>query len=374
MGLLGLAMKLLLIFALLGFAVAAQADYAKIQFAAFKDKYGKHYRSRVEHDLRFNIFKAYLAKMEEHNKSGSTWKMAVNQFSDLNQAERKSHWTTQGYKRVPMSGVEGPSQTVVKQTHELPESIDWRDKGAVSPVKNQGPCGSCWAFGTTEQVESYAAIETGSLPILSAQQVTSCAPNDLQCGGTGGCMGSVPQLGFTYLQLFGHVTEESYPYTATAGVCEYDFENTAPVVGITGYNTLPTNNQDAFMTHLAENGPLVVAVWVNSAFQSYGGGVFDGCSYDADMEINHAVQVVGYGSDADGDYWIVRNSWGVGWGEDGYIRMKRDSEAQCGTDSSPMMGTACVGGPGNDEQHVCGQCGILFDGSYPLGAHDFAMP
>merc|ERR1712059_175177 len=108
---LGLAMKLLLIFALLGFAVAAQADYAKIQFAAFKDKYGKHYRSRVEHDLRFDIFKAYLAKMEEHNKSGATWWMAVNQFSDLTEAEFESLYLG-GYKRMPSSGVGGPSNMV----------------------------------------------------------------------------------------------------------------------------------------------------------------------------------------------------------------------------------------------------------------------
>merc|ERR1712055_787500 len=209
-------------------------------------------------------------------KSGSTWKMGVNQFSDLNQAELKSLWTTQGYKMMPMSGAEGPSQTEVMRAHELPESIDWREKGAVSAVKNQKSCGSCWAFATTEQVESFAAIETGNLPILSAQQVTSCTPNDLQCGGTGGCQGSVCQLGFTYLQLFGHVTEDSYPYTATTGVCEYDFENTAPVVGITGYNTLPPNNQDAVMTHLAEKGPLAV---------------YDGCSFDSNIALNHAVQL-----------------------------------------------------------------------------------
>jgi len=93
------------------------------------------------------------------------------------------------------------------------------------------------------------------------------------------------------------------------------------------------------------------------------------------LALNHAVQLVGYGTDeAEGDYWIVRNSWGTGWGEGGYIRLARDAEAQCGTDSTPMDGTACVGGPGNDEQHVCGQCGVLFDVSYPLGAHDFAMP
>jgi len=154
----------------------------------------------------------------------------------------------------------------------------------------------------------------------------------------------------------------------------YDFMNTAPVVGITGYNTLPPNDQEAVMTHLAEKGPLAVAVYA-SGWGGYGGGVYDGCSFDSNIALNHAVQLVGYGTDeTEGDYWIVRNSWGSSWGEGGYIRLQRQSTAQCGTDSTPMDGTACVGGPGNDEQHVCGQCGVLFDVSYPLGAHEFMMP
>merc|ERR1712184_11650 len=95
----------------------------------------------------------------------------------------------------------------------------------------------------------------------------------------------------------------------------------------------------------------------------------------SNIALNHAVQLVGYGTDAaEGDYWIVRNSWGSGWGEGGYIRLARDAEAQCGTDSTPMDGTACVGGPGNDEQHVCGQCGVLFDVSWPLGATRVVKP
>merc|ERR1719315_835236 len=102
-------------------------------------------------------------------------------------------------------------------------------------------------------IESYAGIATGSTPELSSQQVTSCTPNPLSCGGTGGCMGSIPQLGYTYIQLFGHVTEEDMPYTMDS--CKYDYSNIKPVVGLTGYNTLPPNDQDAVMQHLAEVGP-----------------------------------------------------------------------------------------------------------------------
>merc|ERR1711923_135510 len=282
-----------------------------------------------------------------------------------------------GYKKTPVAGT-SPSVKAHDSGKQLPESVDWREKGAISPVKDQQACGSCWAFAATEMIESYAQIETNEMPILSAQQVTACTPNPLSCGGTGGCMGSIPQLAFTYIQLFGHVQEDDYPYTSGSttqtGDCMYDFMNTAPVVGITGYNTLASNDQDAVMTHLAEVGPLAVAVYA-SGWSRYSGGVYDGCDFDSNIALNHAVQLVGYGTDAaEGDYWIVRNSWGSGWGEGGYIRLQRQATAQCGTDSTPMDGTACVGGPGNDEQHVCGQCGVLFDVSYPLGAHEFSMP
>merc|ERR1711936_782862 len=216
-----------------------------------------------------------------------------------------------------------------KSVKDLPASVDWREKGAVTPVKNQGQCGSCWAFATTAMIESYAAIATGNLPVLSSQQVTSCTPNPLSCGGTGGCMGSIPQLAYTYIQLFGHASEDDYPYTSGSttqtGDCMYDFDGTAPVTGLTGYNTLTANDQDAVMTHLAEVGPLAVAVYA-SGWGGYSGGVYDGCSYDSNIALNHAVQLVGYGTD-------------------------------------------CSGGPGSDEQHVCGQCGVLFDVSYPLGVH-----
>merc|ERR1711936_1307451 len=316
------------------------------------------YSSKAELELRRDIFHANLVKIEKHNALG-TWKMAVNEFSDLTQAEVEAQMTG-GYKRMPQSGAAAPATTFkAKSRSELPDSVDWRDQGAVSEVKNRGQCGSCWAFCTTEMIESYAAIETGTLPELSAQQVTACTPNPLSCGGTGGCYGSIPQLGYTYIQLFGQVSETDYPYTSGSTTqtedCEYNLDNLTPVAGLSGYNTLEPNSVEAVMDFDANQGPLAVAV-AASDWGWYSGGVFDGCSYDDNIALNHAVVLVGYGTDeTEGDYWIVRNSWGPGWGEGGYIRLARDAEAQCGTDSTPMDGTACVGGPGNDEQHVCGQ-------------------
>lgn len=235
---------------------------------------------------------------------------------------------------------------------------------------DRGMCGSCWAFATTEQVESYAFINSGELPNLSAQQVTSCTPNTLQCGGSGGCQGSVTQLAFNYLQLWGQMEDGDYPYTSgttsEGGACTHDPAKAR--VTLSGYDTLPSNNHDAVMTHIAEVGPLSIAVDA-SQWHSYTGGIFNGCSFDENISINHGVQLVGYGSEFSPagvyDYWLVRNSWGPAWGEEGYIRLQRTPS--CGVNSTPMDGTACVGGPDNDQQTVCGMCGMLLDASYPRG-------
>jgi len=361
-----------LIVACMSVLVMASNEEDFDKFVQFKNKYQKIYSSRAETTLRATIFAQNLKKIEKHNKSGSSWTMGITEFSDLTDAEFESIYVG-GYKKLPSSG-QGYSQSVAsKSAKDLPESVDWRNNNAVTDVKNQGRCGSCWAFATTELVESYAAIATGNLPQLSTQQVTSCTPNPLSCGGTGGCMGSIAQLGFSYLQLFGSLSEEDMPYisgtTTNTEECAYNLENATPVVGITGYNVLPSNDLDAVMTHIAEVGPLGVSV-AASGWNQYTGGVFDGCSFDENIAMNHAVQLVGYGTDASfGDYWIVRNSWGPSWGENGYIRLQRQSTAQCGIDSTPMDGSACVGGPGSDQQHVCGQCGMLFETVYPLGVH-----
>merc|ERR1712142_1300423 len=164
---LALIMKLVVISAaLLGAVLASKDAYRDLQFASFREQHGKQYSSKAELELRRDIFHANLVKIEKHNALG-TWKMGVNEFSDLTQAEFGAQMTG-GYKRMPQSGAAAPASTFkAKSRSELPDSVDWRDKGAVSDVKNQGQCGSCWAFCTTEMIESYAAIETGTLPELS---------------------------------------------------------------------------------------------------------------------------------------------------------------------------------------------------------------
>merc|ERR1712042_279805 len=373
---LSFSMKLVLLSACLALPAAATPErdsYTQILFAKFQQEHNKEYKTRAEHNHRFNVFAENVKKINEHNSAGHSYQKGINQFSDLTDAEFKAQYLG-GYKGLAApAGKTTSEQPARKAIKDLPASVDWRDAGAVTDVKNQGQCGSCWAFATTEMIESYAQISSNEMVELSTQQVTSCTPNPTSCGGVGGCKGSIAQLGYNYIQLFGHTTEESWPYVSGSngqtGSCDFDMETTAPVVTLKGYNTLPPNNQEAVMNHLATVGPLAVNVDA-SLWHTYTGGIFDGCDFNENIEINHVVQLVGYTPDA----WIIRNSWSEAWGEEGYIRLAKTVEPGCGTDSSPLSGTGCAGGPGSDVQHVCGQCGMLFDASYPLGAENPHAP
>lgn len=183
-------------------------------------------------------------------------------------------------------------------------------------------------------------------------------------------MGSIEPLAYTYASLFGIVTEDDYPYASGSGgnddVCEFDATTTDATVMTMGFKTLPHNDAAALMNHLATEGPLSASV-AASDWSAYHGGVFDGCDYNGNMVVNHAVTLVGYGTDpAEGDFWLIKNSWGTSWGEGGYIRLRRQSTPQCAIDSSPLDGSGCVDG-GVESVEVCGTCAVVSDNSYPLG-------
>ena len=292
-------MKVLLVISVL--LALPLADEGTLQkFRDFKLKYKKTYRSIDEEIDRLKIFRANLAEIEAHNSGRSSYKKGVNQFTDLTKEEFKD--TYLGLKTFPssLSSAERRLKEARNTTRQLPDSVNWVDEGAVTGVKDQGACGSCWAFSLTSQVESYNYLATGQLVELSTQQVTSCTPNTLSCGGTGGCRGSVTQLGFNYLQLFGAVADADWPYvsgtTGDGGQCDYDLNKMTPVVGMAGYNSLTPNDEDAIMHHIAEVGPLAIAADASN-WGSYQGGVFDGCSFEENISINHGIQLVGYGTE-----------------------------------------------------------------------------
>jgi len=251
----------------------------------------------------------------------------------------------------------------------LPNRVDWREKGVVTPVKDQGRCGSCWTFATAESIESQWAITSkGDLAELSEQQILDCTPNPKQCGGTGGCGGGTAELAFDQIMKNGGIaTEWTYPYTSYFGQgfgCQFNGTSPNAIVQVSGYKVLPSNKYDPLLNAVATVGPIAVTVDA-SAWGDYSSGVFDGCN-QTHPDLDHAVLLVGYGTDENGggDYWLVRNSWGPIYGENGYIRIKRTQTLRCGIDTNPSDGTGCSDGP--PQVTVCGTCGILYDSSYPI--------
>jgi len=280
------------------------------------------------------------------------YKKGVNKFSDLTHEEFKSRYT--GWRPI------ASQQRHIDLSHvslsDVPNDIDWRTKGVVTKVKNQGGCGSCWAFAATETIESGVAIATGKLLTLSEQNMVSCTKNPRHCGGTGGCQGATAELGIDYVAQKGISDESTYPYRGITGTCK----ETTKAAHVGGFHKLKENDHDDLLKAVGSIGPIAISVCAD--FADYENGVYDDCK--AGCVIDHGVQAVGYGSSAGTDYWLVRNSWGQSWGTGGYINLKRfpDSTSHCGTDSRAHDGTACDGDPSSVK--ICGMCGILYDSCY----------
>ena len=232
---------------------------------------------------------------------------------------------------------------------------------------------SCYAFASTESVESAVAISSGQLPVLSPQQAAFCTSNPNDCGGTGGCGGGTAELVFaSIISIGGMASQWTYPYMSYyGGSFQCQFKNsqstggTPPQAVVSSYVKLPHNNYTAVMNTLARTGPVAISVDA-AAWHDYDSGVYTGCGTDT-VTLDHNVQMVGYGTDPKTglDYWLVRNSWGASYGEEGFIRVHRfGMNAPCAEDTSPGDGDGCNNGP--KEIKVCGSCGILYDTTYPI--------
>ena len=320
-----------------------------------------NYLSKNDYNVKKLVFEKELARVIEHNLKLLPWKETLNQMSISSPSFGidKNIKLLNEYKKY-----EYDFNLLLDNVDKLPKSVDWREKGIASPVKDQGHCGSCWAFASTAVIESHFALKTGKLFDLSPQQITSCAPNIRHCGGTGNCEGATAEIAFDYVANSDGLFEEfQYSYSSYYGVessCLLP-SGTTPKATISGYVKLPTNDYTALMNAVAKIGPIAISVDA-STWHGYSSGIFNGCN-QVNPDINHAVVLMGYGEENGQLYWLVRNSWSASWGENGYIRLNRD-ENTCGTDITPLDGSACDG----EDKPVtaCGTCGILFDSAYPI--------
>ena len=207
---------------------------------------------------------------------------------------------------------------------DAPTAIDWRSKNVVAPVKNQGSCGSCWAFSAVASTESALAIKTGKLIEMSEQDLVDCS----RAEGNMGCNGGLMDQAFEYMEKQGIDSEKSYPYEGRDDRCR--FSNSTIVTKVKSYADIPSADEAALLDAVAHQGPVSVAVQATFMMQFYHKGIFKDpfCKPDA-AGLNHGVVAVGYGAENGKDYWIVRNSWGASWGEKGYLRMQRGRN-QCG--------------------------------------------
>ncbi|XP_034481836.1 cathepsin L1-like [Drosophila innubila] len=320
-------MKVALLFlALIGVTQASGLSSYLGQYESFKVEYNKVDKDFREERERLFVFLNNMQTITEHNKryaaKKETYEMGVNQFTDL----RPEEFERLMLSSINVTDLESDIDYTFSASENVsnPTSIDWRARGAVTPVKNQGSCGSCWAFSATGALEGHHFIKTRQLVSLSEQNLVDCtrgSPYNNQ-----GCRGGWPSSALTYVKNNGGInTEKSYPYVGKDMRCRFDKNNIgAKVVRVVG---IKSSDESQLTKAVAEKGPISVAVDAR-LFQHYRGGVFNQASCIG--RVNHAVLVVGYGSDKNGgDYWIVKNSWGTNWGENGYIRMARNRRNQC---------------------------------------------
>uniref|UniRef100_A0A1D1YV59 Oryzain alpha chain n=1 Tax=Anthurium amnicola TaxID=1678845 RepID=A0A1D1YV59_9ARAE len=314
-------------------------EEVRLLYEGWLVRHGKAYNGLGEKDRRYEIFKDNLRYADEHNRPENrhSYVLGLTRFADLTNDEFRATYlgVKPGHGRPPRLNRAPPSDRYrVAAGEDLPENVDWREKGAVAPIKDQGSCGSCWAFSTVSAVEGINKIVTGDMITLSEQELVDCdtAFNE-------GCNGGLMDYAFEFIINNGGIdTEDDYPYKARDAKCDTNRKN-AKVVSIDTYEDVPVNDELSLKKAVA-NQPVSVAIEAGGRnFQLYKSGIFDGaCGTDLD----HGVVAVGYGTENEKDYWTIRNSWGDKWGEAGYVRIERNIA------------------------NSTGKCGIAIEPSYPI--------
>ena len=284
----------------------AQPSSSAGKFEAWMTKFGVKYESKFEEAYRKRVFQENLAKIEEHNNNEfRTYDMGVNQFSAL---------TDEEFKQTYLGTVVNENNIQVEDSDDISVGdIDWTSQGVVTPIKNQGQCGSCWAFSTTGSLEALSKLAYGNLQSFSEQQLVDCSGSY----GNMGCNGGLMDNAFKYVRDHGIVEESQYAYTAKKGTCK---QNSGPFK-ISGYTDV---NGCTNLANALTSRPVSVAVDASN-WSRYSSGVFSNCG----THLNHGVLLVG----ASDQSWKIKNSWSASWGENGFIRLARGNT--CGICNKP---------------------------------------
>jgi hypothetical protein len=313
------------------------------EFLNFQKKYNKYYDSLEQFEARFEIFRDNLQTIISHNlQNNYNFTLEINHFSDLTPEEFKKYYTNPLLESNRYGCKSFSTADVNSNTDDLPNSIDWRKKGAVTSVKDQGQCGSCWAFSSTAATEGAWAISTGELIDLSEQELVDCATGFNY--GSHGCSGGQMDGGFKFIIENGLCSAREYPYTSgttkTEGSCQSKLcDSVIRFEGMSSCSDVLPNDELLLKFAVAQQ-PVAVAIEADTRyFQFYSGGILD--SVECGTKLDHGVLIVGYGEEDGKKYWLVKNSWSSSWGEDGYVKIarseSRNNNGICGIAMSPSF-------------------------------------
>ncbi|CAE6922770.1 CEP2 [Symbiodinium sp. CCMP2592] len=307
------------------------------EFGSFVRKFKKHYDSPEEEEMRMNIFCDRLAWIKKRNGENHKYTVGITPFADLSPDEfRSTYGISAKYRNANISeiwgGLEEVNDPSFFRSTAAPSSVDWRKEGAVSAVQDQGKCGSCWTFATTGALEGAWKLAGGSLYVLSSQQLLDCADENY---GNLGCDGGNEKRGYEYITDEGLCQAQDYSYKAVQSECQAS--NCTQVIPPGGVLRAISVEQDenGLMQAVAQQPVAVNIDGESLVFQLYTGGIISGA---CGTKIDHAVLIVGYGTDQGTPYWIIKNSWGTQWGEDGFGRIQRgvNGTGECGIRSQAV--------------------------------------
>ncbi|GAB1599982.1 digestive cysteine proteinase 1-like [Argonauta hians] len=309
--------------------VDRKISYSDGMFEEFKKKHNKSYKGGKEHNKRHHHFLQNLRYIDSHNRAGHKYALAVNHLADYTEAELK---VLRGYKYSGEKNNGLPFNNSLINDPSIPDTMDWRINGAVTQVKDQAVCGSCWSFGTTGTIEGAYFLKTGYSVRLSQQELMDCSWGE----GNNGCDGGEDFRAYDWIMKMGGISsEDSYGgYLAVDGKCHYN--SSKPVLKLKGYVNVTSGSEDALKTAIAKFGPVSVAIDASHkslSFYSHGVYYEEKCGSGPDS-LDHAVLAVGYGELNGEPYWLVKNSWSTYWGNTGYVLMSRKNN-NCGVETTP---------------------------------------